>query len=64
MGRKPTVNNTPSPIIEVHILDFNENLYDKNIKIEVLKKIRDEKKFESLEELKLQIQKDTELCSK
>ena len=63
-GVKPTVNNTPSPIIEVHILDFNENLYDKNIKIEVLKKIRDEKKFESLEELKLQIQKDTELCSK
>ena len=48
----------------MHILDFAENLYGKNIRIEVLDKIRDEKRFNSLEELKAQIKKDVEACLK
>lgn len=63
-GMKPTVNNTKKPVVEVHILDFNENIYNKNIKIEVIQKIRDEKKFSGLEELKNQILKDIEECLK
>ena len=63
-GMKPTVHNTVEPVVEAHILDFSGDLYGKKIKIEVLKKIRDEIKFPSLEELKLQIEKDIISCSK
>ena len=63
-GIKPTVHNTKEPIAELHILDFAENLYGKNIRIEVLDKIRDEQRFNSLEELKAQIKKDVEACLK
>lgn len=57
IGFRPTVNGT-SQSIEVHFLDLNENLYDKEITIYVLDFIRDEKKFNSLEELKEQLKKD------
>lgn len=63
-GIKPTVNNTPVPIIEVHLLNFSGDLYGQKLKIEVLKKIRDEKKFNSIDELKTQIEKDIEECLK
>lgn len=57
-GMKPTVHNTIEPVAEVHILNYSGDLYDKNIRIEILKQIRGEKRFENLEELKLQIKKD------
>ena len=57
-GMRPTVNNTIKPIAEAHIINFNENLYGKKVRLEVIKKIRDEKKFENLDELKAQINKD------
>lgn len=63
-GMKPTVNNTSEPVVEVHILGFEGDLYGQNIEIEILKKIRDEKKFGSLEELKTQIKKDAKECLK
>lgn len=63
-GIKPTVHNTKEPVAEVHIIDFQGDLYGKKIKIEIIKKIRDEQKFASLEELKLQINKDIEECLK
>lgn len=59
-GLRPTVSNTDKPTLEVHILDFDKDIYGEEIKVTFLKKIRDEKKFNSLEELKLQIQKDLE----
>ena len=62
-GMKPTVNNTVEPVIEVHILNYNGDLYGKNIKIEVLKQIRGEKKFANLDELKAQIKEDIKECS-
>ena len=62
-GIKPTLNGN-SPILEVHIPNFNEDLYGKKLTIQILNKIRDEKKFDSLEELKKQITKDTEECLK
>lgn len=57
-GARPTVKGTSEPVLEVHILDFDGNLYGKMIKIEVIKKIRDEEKFNSLEELKYRIGED------
>jgi len=62
-GMKPTVHNTVEPIVEVHILDFDGDLYGKDIRVEVLKQIRPEQKFSSLEDLKKQIKKDIKECS-
>ncbi len=45
-------------LFEVHIFDFNEDIYWKNIEIILLKKIRENKKFESFDDLKKQIAQD------
>lgn len=45
-------------VLEVHILNFDKEIYGEQLKVTFLKKIRDEKKFNSLDELKLQIQED------
>jgi len=44
----------------VHLFDFRGDLYGEDMKVEFLKKIRDEKKFSTLEELKAQIERDAE----
>lgn len=54
-GFKPTVTNSNIPILEVHILKFNGDLYGKEIKIKFLKYVRPEVKFNNLGELKAQI---------
>ncbi|MBY6197168.1 bifunctional riboflavin kinase/FAD synthetase [Vibrio hangzhouensis] len=61
IGKKPTVAGT-TPDLEVHIFDFEGNLYGKQIEVALLHKIRDEKKFESLELLKQQIELDAEVA--
>ena len=43
---------------EVHILDFEDDLYGKNLEIEVLKKLRDIQKFQNADALYTQIEKD------
>lgn len=57
-GLRPTIDGNKKPALEVHILNFDKNIYNQNIKVTFLKKIREEKKFDSLEELKSQIKKD------
>ena len=57
IGIRPTVGGT-SPVLEVNIFDFKKEIYGKRIKVEFVKKIRDEKKFENLDDLKKQIAKD------
>ncbi|KAA2218871.1 bifunctional riboflavin kinase/FAD synthetase [Maribacter flavus] len=59
IGYNPTVNGT-SKTIEVHFFDFDADLYDKNLQIDLLSRLRDEQKFDSLDELKLQLTKDKE----
>ena len=59
IGKRPTVDGE-NQTIEVHFIDFDQNLYDQEITMEVLDFIRDEQKFDSLEALKNQIQKDKE----
>lgn len=61
-GIKPTVGNIQKPITEVHILNFNQDIYGKEVQISFIEKLRDEKKFGSLSELKLQIQEDIKKC--
>ncbi len=56
-GIKPTFNKNNS-LLEIHLFDFNNDIYHKRIRITFHKFIRDEKKFESIEKLKDQIIKD------
>jgi len=65
VGTRPTFNkdNKNKISIETHVAGNNLlSLYDQEVKLEFLKKIRDEKKFNSVEELKTQIQKDISSC--
>lgn len=59
VGVKPTVGNFEKNI-ETHIFDFDNELYGKHITVEFLKKMRNEKKFDSLEDLSAAIVKDCE----
>jgi riboflavin kinase/FMN adenylyltransferase len=58
IGTRPTVNGVDT-ILEVFILDFDQDVYGYSVDVEFLHKIRDEEKFDSLEELGLHIEKDT-----
>lgn len=58
IGRRPTVNNGNDVTIEVHILDFQGDLYGRYLRVEFLRRLRPEMKFSGLDELKAQIQKD------
>ncbi len=58
LGVRPTIAGVPKLSLEVHILDFNEDLYGRHVHVEFLHKIRDEMKFSGLEALKAQIAQD------
>ena len=62
IGIKPTIKES-SKTIEVNFFDFEGDLYDKNIEVNIKKFIRDEIKFDSLELLKSQILKDKINCN-
>lgn len=58
IGKKPTVGDNNPVGLETYIFDFHEEIYGKPICVKLLQFIRGEKKFESVEELKQQIQLD------
>lgn len=60
VGTHPTINQLLKPIIEVHIIDFNENLYGRELYVDFISYMRANKQFESLEQLKEQLIKDEE----
>lgn len=64
LGRRPTIEGEHSLLLEAHILDFNDNIYDKDIKISFVKKLREEVKFNSLPDLKSQLVKDEQAAKK
>ncbi len=57
IGYSPTFDDQVFSV-EVHILDFNENIYDRQIRVNFKQRIRDEKKFSNISELSDQIKKD------
>jgi len=59
IGQRPTVNGVRQQL-EVHFFDFKANLYGKQLEVILLHKLRDEKKFESFDALKNQIELDAE----
>jgi riboflavin kinase/FMN adenylyltransferase len=58
IGIKPTISNEKIPLAEVHILNFNSDIYGERLTLELIDFIREERKFPSLEALKEQISKD------
>jgi len=62
IGTKPTFEDKELTV-EVHIFDFKEEIYGETLEVEIIKRIREEKRFSSLEALKEQIQKDCAIIS-
>jgi riboflavin kinase/FMN adenylyltransferase len=58
IGTRPTVENTDRINCETHLLDFDGDLYEKDITVEFRRRLRDEKKFSSEEELRNAIEND------
>jgi len=59
IGTRPTVCGTRT-LLEVHLFDFNKDIYGEHIEVVFVEKIRDEKRFESFDALKQQIHVDAE----
>ena len=64
IGHKPTVSEDTRLSLEVHIFDFNDDIYDADLTVYFNKFIRDEIKFTSIDELIQQISKDIEEINK
>lgn len=58
VGVRPTVSGDTKPILEVHLFDRNDDLYGQMIVVQFVHKIREEKRFDGVESLRQQIQKD------
>ncbi len=63
IGNRPTIQGI-NQTQEVHIFNFNKNIYGEHLKVLFLKKIRDEKKFNSVEDLKNQLIRDKDTCKR
>jgi riboflavin kinase/FMN adenylyltransferase len=57
IGTRPTVGGT-RPLLEVHLFDFDRDIYGCHVRVSFLKKLRPERHFDSFEKLKQQIQQD------
>jgi riboflavin kinase/FMN adenylyltransferase len=57
VGIRPTLHLTQK-VVELHIFDFQESIYDATLQFRIIKKIREEKQFENMEQLALQIAED------
>jgi riboflavin kinase/FMN adenylyltransferase len=60
LGVRPTVTSSGRAVLEVHLFDFARELYGMHLRVEFLKKIRDEEKYPDLEMLRAQIARDCE----
>jgi len=58
LGRNPTVTDTQNYKLEVHLFDFHGDLYGQRISVHFLKKLRDEARYDDLNELMAQIERD------
>ena len=63
IGHRPTIG-TNIKSIEVHLFNFNEDIYDQVISVKMISKIREEKKFSSIQALQEQLVKDENYCLK
>ncbi|MDR2876194.1 MAG: bifunctional riboflavin kinase/FAD synthetase [Methylobacillus sp.] len=61
-GVRPTTKENGKPTLEVHLFDFNQNIYGRHVHVSFLKKLRDEEKFPDLKALKRQIANDEKMA--
>jgi riboflavin kinase/FMN adenylyltransferase len=62
IGVNPTTDKDAHRKIEAHLFDFSQDIYDKRVSITFFEKIREEARFSGLEQLKLALAKDEEMC--
>ena len=62
IGCRPTVSVGNARSIETNIFDFDEDIYGLDMKVTFVEKIRDEKKFDSIDALQRQLEIDRDLC--
>ncbi len=60
LGVRPTVNGGGEPLLESHLFDFDGDLYGRRIEVEFVRKLRDELKFDSLDAMVRQIDRDAQ----
>jgi riboflavin kinase/FMN adenylyltransferase len=58
IGYRPTLNNGKEQSIEVHALDFAGDIYSAKVRIEFVARLRDERRFGSVDELRIQLERD------
>ncbi|MCE9641224.1 MAG: riboflavin kinase, partial [Betaproteobacteria bacterium] len=58
LGVRPTVTSIPRPCLEVHLLDFDRDIYGAHLQVNFLQKLRDEEKYADVETLKRAIAND------
>jgi len=58
IGHKPTFGGEPDVTVETHVMDFDRELYGEKIRVRFLHRLRGEKKFESIDALRAQIDRD------
>jgi len=63
IGIRPTFEDKKELVLEVHLLNFNRDIYGKKLRIEFIKRLRDEKKFASKEDLIEQMKTDKQLAA-
>lgn len=63
IGTNPTIGENMQSI-EVHFFNFNQDIYNQNITIQIIEKIREEAKFDSILDLQIQLIKDKQYCQK
>jgi riboflavin kinase / FMN adenylyltransferase len=64
VGKSPSIMEKEKPLIETYIIDFNQKIYDKKLKIVFIERIRDEIKFKSKKDLIAAIKKDIDVYKK
>lgn len=62
VGVRPTFENEIEPSVETFIFDFDDDLYGDSLRLRFLHRIRDEKKFNGIDELKAQIKRDCDVA--
>lgn len=62
VGTHPTVEESRRTLLEVHIFDFTSDIYGKKTEVMLIEKIRDEKRFKSIDELKAAIENDCKVA--
>jgi riboflavin kinase/FMN adenylyltransferase len=60
LGYRPAVLHDAPPLLEVHLFDFDRDLYGSRLEVDFLVKVRDERSFENLDLLRQQIARDAE----